>query len=74
MPEGMEIPEGMTMPEATADNVENSENTENMMSMPTFGNSSSYVGVDFSSMILFATSIIVLAIGIVIAAKFKRRC
>ena len=73
MPEGMEIPEGMTMPEATADNVENSENTENMMSMPTFGNSSSYVGVDFSSMILFATSIIVLAIGIVIAAKFKRR-
>ena len=70
---GMEMPEGMTMPEATADNVENSENTESMMSMPTFGNSSSYVGVDFSSMILFATSIIVLAIGIVIAAKFKRR-
>ena len=70
---GMEIPEGIKMPEATADNVENSENTESMMSMPTFGNSSSYVGVDFSSMILFATSIIVLAIGIVIAAKFKRR-
>ena len=70
-PEGMEIPEGMEMPEG----MEGMTMPEGMegMGMPSFGNGASGTGTDFGSVILLVASILVLAIGLVIAAKFKRR-
>ena len=71
MPDGMELPEGMegmTIPEG----MEGIESMEGM-EMPSFSNGVTGTGADFSSMILLVASIIVLAIGLIIAAKFKRR-
>ena len=59
---------GNTMPEG----MEGMESMESM-TIQSFGDGGSSIGVDFSSVILLAVSIIVLAIGLIFAAKFKRR-